>query len=470
MQQLPFVGKKEKPMTQSPAKKSFFNRNVDLMNGPIFKSLFIFMLPILVSCLFQQLYNTVDTMIVGNVLGDTALAAIGACGAIYELLVGFGIGIGNGLAIVAARAYGAGDEDQLKQTVAGSIVIGIIASVVITLAGAAGLHPLLELLDTPAEILEDAYGYIIIIDLGVIVMFAYNLCAGLLRAIGNSFMPLVFLILSSVLNVILDLWFIAVLGMGVAGAGVATVISQGVSVALCILYVFRSARLLLPGKKHFHVESRLYWELFSQSISMGLMSSIVSAGSVVLQYGINGLGTLTIAGHTAARKLFSFTSMPLISMANAGSTFVSQNRGAAQPERVRKGMRTMYLCSVVIMAAEVVLMQLFARQLVQLISGSTAPLVLENGARYLMWNAPFYAVLGVLLCTRYALQSLGQKVLPLFSSVIELVGKVIFVLVFIPRYAYNAVILCEPIIWCFMAAYLVAVYRRDAFVYPRKNQ
>ena len=456
-------------MTQSPAKKSFFNRNVDLMNGPIFKSLFVFMLPILVSCLFQQLYNTVDTMIVGNVLGDTALAAIGACGAIYELLVGFGIGIGNGLAIVAARAYGAGDEDQLKQTVAGSIVIGIIASAVITLAGAAGLHPLLELLDTPAEILEDAYGYIIIIDLGVIVMFAYNLCAGLLRAIGNSFMPLVFLILSSVLNVILDLWFIAVLGMGVAGAGVATVISQGVSVALCILYVFRSARLLLPGKKHFHVESRLYWELFSQSISMGLMSSIVSAGSVVLQYGINGLGTLTIAGHTAARKLFSFTSMPLISMANAGSTFVSQNRGAAQPERVRKGMRTMYLCSVVIMAAEVVLMQLFARQLVQLISGSSAPLVLENGARYLMWNAPFYAVLGVLLCTRYALQSLGQKVLPLFSSVIELVGKVIFVLVFIPRYAYNAVILCEPIIWCFMAAYLVAVYRRDAFVYPRKK-
>ena len=457
-------------MTQSPAKKSFFNRNVDLMNGPIFRSLFVFMLPILVSCLFQQLYNTVDTMIVGNVLGDTALAAIGACGAIYELLVGFGIGIGNGLAIVAARAYGAGDEDQLKQTVAGSIVIGIIASAVITLAGAAGLHPLLELLDTPAEILEDAYGYIIIIDLGVIVMFAYNLCAGLLRAIGNSFMPLVFLILSSVLNVILDLWFIAVLGMGVAGAGVATVISQGVSVAFCILYVFRSARLLLPGKKHFHVESRLYWELFSQSISMGLMSSIVSAGSVVLQYGINGLGTLTIAGHTAARKLFSFTSMPLISMANAGSTFVSQNRGAAQPERVRKGMRTMYLCSVVIMAAEVVLMQLFARQLVQLISGSSAPLVLENGARYLMWNAPFYAVLGVLLCTRYALQSLGQKVLPLFSSVIELVGKVVFVLVFIPRYAYNAVILCEPIIWCFMAAYLVAVYRRDAFVYPRKNQ
>ena len=393
-------------MTQTrPLKTNLFNRNADLLHGPIFKNLFLFMLPILVSNLFQQLYNTVDTMIVGNVLGDSALAAIGSCGSIYELLVGFGIGIGNGLSIVAARSYGAQDEDLLKKTVAGSLVIGLCASFVITTAGFFGLRPLLQLLDTPAEILEDAYRYIIVIDLGVLVMFLYNLCAGLLRA-----------------------------------------------------------------RRHWAVGQHLYWELFSQSISMGLMSSIVSAGSVVLQYGINGLGTLTIAGHTAARKLFSFTSMPLISMANAGSTFVSQNRGAAQPERVRKGMRTMYLCSVVIMAANMVLMQLFARQLVQLISGSTAPLVLENGARYLMWNAPFYAVLGVLLCTRYALQSLGQKVLPLFSSVIELVGKVIFVLVFIPRYAYNAVILCEPIIWCFMAAYLVAVYRRDAFVYPRKGQ
>ena len=408
-------------MTQTrPLKTNLFNRNADLLHGPIFKNLFLFMLPILVSNLFQQLYNTVDTMIVGNVLGDTALAAIGSCGSIYELLVGFGIGIGNGLSIVAARSYGAQDEDLLKRTVAGSLVIGLCASFVITTAGFFGLRPLLQLLDTPAEILEDAYRYIIVIDLGVLVMFLYNLCAGLLRAIGNSVMPLVFLLISSGLNVALDLWFIAGLGMGVQGAAVATVIAQGIS--------------------------------------------------VVLQYGINGLGTLTIAGHTAARKLFSFTSMPLISMANAGSTFVSQNRGAAQPERVRKGMRTMYLCSVVIMAADIVLMQLFARQLVQLISGSSAPLVLENGARYLMWNAPFYAVLGVLLCTRYALQSLGQKVLPLFSSVIELVGKVIFVLVFIPRYAYNAVILCEPIIWCFMAAYLVAVYRRDAFVYPRKGQ
>ena len=456
-------------MTQTLSrKKGPFRMNVDLMHGPIFKSLVLFMLPILVSSLFQQLYNTVDTMIVGNVLGDTALAAIGSCGAIYELLVGFGLGIGNGLAIVAARAYGAQDEDLLKKTVAGSLVIGLIASLVITAAGFFGLRPLLELLDTPAEILEDAYGYIIVIDLGVLVMFAYNLCAGLLRAIGNSVMPLVFLLISSALNVVLDLWFIAELGMGVKGAAVATVLAQGVSVVLCVLYVAARVRILLPERRHFAVSGKLYWDLFSQSISMGLMSSIVSAGSVVLQYGINGLGTLTIAGHTAARKLFAFTDMPLIAMANAASTFVSQNYGARQPQRIRQGMREVWIYSVVVTVASVLLMNVGAEWMVRLVSGSVEPVVLENGARYLRWNAPFYAVLGVLLSTRYALQSLGEKILPLFSSVIELVGKILFVLVFIPRFAYDAVILCEPVVWCFMTLYLVAVYRRDPFVFPRK--
>lgn len=270
--------------------------NTKLTSGPIFKSLFLFMLPIFFSSLFQQLYNTVDIMIVGNVLGDQALAAIGACGAIYELLVGFGLGIGNGLAIVAARCYGAQDEDGLKRTVAGSMVIGVGASLTIMLAGLLGLRPLLELLDTPAEIIGDAYAYIRIIALGVPVMFAYNLCSGLLRAIGNSMMPLVFLLLSSVLNVGLDIWFIAGLGLGVPGAAAATVLAQGVSAALCVVYILRRTPVLLPAQKHFEVGAQRYQELLTQGLSMGLMSSIVSAGSVVLQYGINGLGTLVIAG------------------------------------------------------------------------------------------------------------------------------------------------------------------------------
>ena len=159
----------------------------------------------------------------------------------------------------------------------------------------------------------------------------------------------------------------------------------------------------------------------------------------------------------------------LIAMANAASTFVSQNYGAGQPERIRKGMREIYLYSLVVMVVTVLLMQVSAEWLVRMVSGSSEALVLENGARYLRWTSPFYAVLGVLLSTRYALQSLGEKVLPLFSSVIEFLGKVVFVLVFIPRFAYDAVILCEPVVWCFMALYLVAVYRCNPFVFPKKQ-
>ena len=376
-------------MTQTQSrKKNLFQMNVDLMHGPIFRSLVLFMLPILISNLFQQLYNTVDTMIVGNVLGDTAPCC--------HWLLRSHLRASGGLrpwhrqrpchrGSARLRRSGRGPAQAHGGRVAGHRTGGVADH---HHGGLFRPAALLELLDTPAEILEDAYRYIIIIDLGVIVMFAYNLCAGLLRAIGNSVMPLVFLLLSSALNVVLDLWFIAGMGMGVAGAAVATVIAQGVSVVLCILYVMARVRILIPGRKHLDVGRKLYWDLFSQSISMGLMSSIVSAGSVILQYGINGLGTLTIAGHTAARKLFAFTDMPLIAMANAASTFVSQNYGAGQPERIRKGMREIYLYSLVVMVVTVLLMQVSAEWLVRMVSGSSEALVLENGARYLRWTSP----------------------------------------------------------------------------------
>ena len=438
--------------------------DVDLIHGPIFRNLLWFAVPIFISNLFQQLYNAADTMIVGNVLGDSALAAVGACGSIYELLVGFGLGIGNGLAIVTARAFGAEDYKRVRQSVAWSMIIGIVASLIITAVGMLFLHPLLVLLDTPAELLEDAYSYISVIALFVLVMFAYNLCAALLRAIGNSVMPLVFLVFSSCLNVGLDILFITRFNMGVAGAAVATVIAQAVSVVLCILYILKKTEILVPRREHFAYDRGLVRELVGQGLSMGLMSSIVSAGSVILQYGINGLGTLVIAGHTAARKLFALTDMPVMAISMAAATFVSQNRGASQPQRVRQGMRQTFLFCIGTAVVMSLLMLVSARWLVGLVSGSSEPVVLDNGAAYLIWNAPFYSVLGILLATRYALQSLGQKVLPLISSGIEFVGKILFVLFFIPRFEYMAVILCEPIIWCFMCAQLLYVYFRDPFI------
>lgn len=436
-------------------KKHFFQSDVDLIHGPIFQSLMIFALPLLVSNIFQQLYNTVDTMVVGNYLGDVSLAAIGACTSIYDLLVGFALGIGNGLAIVTARSFGSQDKELLKKSVASSLVIGVMVSLALTIIGMTFLYPLLEILNTPLDIIQEAYSYISVIVLFIFVMFAYNLCAGLMRAIGNSVMPLVFLIVSSLLNVVLDILFITQFHMGIQGAAVATVVSQGVSVVLCIIYIFKKTQILLPSKKHFQIDEELYKELLGQGFSMGFMSSIVSAGSVILQYGINNLGYLIIAGHTAARKLYMFFNMPFTAMALGISTFVSQNRGANQRERIQKAMKYAYFYDVIMAAIVTMIIFVFGSSLVKLISGSSESVVLDNGALYLMIVGPFYAILGILMQTRYALQGLGQKLLPLVSSVIEFIGKIIFVFVFIPQFEYMAVIFCEPVIWCVMCLQLV---------------
>lgn len=445
-------------------KKKFVNFDVDLIHGPIFKSLVIFAIPLLISNIFQQLYNTVDTMIVGQYLGDVSLAAIGSCAAIYDLLVGFALGIGNGLSIVTARSYGSKDETLLKKSVASSIVIGIIVSVVLTLIGLVFLRPLLNILNTPIEIIDEAYSYIFFIVLFIIVMFAYNLCAGLLRAIGNSMMPLIFLIISSVLNVGLDILFITQFQMGIRGAAVATVISQGISVILCIIYIIKKTRVLLPEKKHFQMDKDLYRELLGQGFSMGLMSCIVSAGSVILQYGINNLGYLIIAGHTAARKLYMFFNMPFTAMALAISTFVSQNKGANQKDRIKKALRYAYIYDIVGAAIVTCIILLFGSSLVKLISGSSKEVVLHNGTLYLTIVGPFYAVLGILMQTRYALQGIGQKLLPLISSVIEFFGKIIFVIFLIPRFQYMAVIFCEPVIWCVMTIQLVYSFYHNPYI------
>lgn len=450
-------------------KKSLFHTNVDLLNGPIFKALVIFAVPLFISNVFQQLYNTVDTMIVGNYLGDSSLAAIGACTAIYDLLVGFALGIGNGLSIVTARSYGSGNHELLKKSVASSIVIGIVSSLIITIIGTLCLYPLLQVLNTPIQIIKEAYSYISIITLFIIVMFAYNLCAGLMRAIGNSFMPLIFLVVSSCCNIVLDIFFITQLNMGVKGAAIATVISQGVSVILCIIYMLKKTKLLIPEKKHFVYDKELYKEMLGQGLSMGFMSSIVSCGSVILQYGINSLDTLIIAGHTVARKIYMFFNMPFTSMGMAISTYVSQNKGANKSKRIRDGMKIAYIYDVIMAAIITIILIFGARPLVQFISGSKETVVLDNATTYLLVVGPFYAVLGILMQTRNALQGLGQKMLPLVSSIIELIGKIVFVVIFIPHFQYMAVIFCEPVIWVIMTIYLVICLYINPVMKEAKN-
>lgn len=437
---------------------------VDLVHGSILKSLLIFAIPLMISNAFQQLYNAVDTMIVGHYLGDMSLAAIGSCAAVFELLVGFSLGIGNGLSIVAARSCGADDKELLKKSVAGSIIIGIGVTLILVLISGLFLHPLLELLGTPDNIIEESYSYISVIARFVGIMFTYNLLAGLLRAIGNSMMPLVFLVISSLLNVGLDLLFITHFQMGIRGAAAATVIAQGISALLCILYILKCCPILIPEKRHFRVGSQLYKELLGQGLSMGLMTGIVSTGTVILQAGINNFGYLIIAGHISARKLHSFCLMPFATLGLALSTFVSQNRGAGQKERVRKGVRYANILAVCWGMILTVLLFFGAEFMVRLLSGSSEPEVLENGARYLRINGPFYMALGVLLNTRNSLQGLGSKVVPLISSVIEFIGKILFVIFIIPKLGYLGVIICEPVIWCLMCTQLIWSFYRNPFI------
>ena len=442
----------------------------DLLKGSILKSLIIFAIPLLISNIFQQLYNTMDTMIVGNFLGDTSLAAIGACTAVYDLLVGFALGIGNGLSIVTARSYGSNDEKLLKKSVAGSLVIGVFVTAIIMVISSLFLFPLLKFLNTPAEIINESYSYISTLTLCVGVMFAYNLFAGLLRAIGNSVMPLIFLVISSVLNIILDVFFITQFNMGIFGAAVATVIAQGISAVLCLIYIYKKNPILIPSREHFIFDKELYKELPGQGLSIGFMLSIVSTGTVILQTAINNLGYLIIAGHTSARKLFSFCMMPVGTISLSLSTFVSQNKGADQGERIRQAVRYGNLLALLWSIIISVILFLGAETMVKVLSGSSEPAVIENGAKYLIINAPFFSVLGVLVNLRNALQGIGKKVVPLVSSIIELCGKILFVIFFIPSLKYFGVIICEPVIWCFMCIQLVYSFYRNPYIMKFKKK
>ena len=447
-----------------------WNRQVDLIGGPIMNNLLIFMLPILVSYVFQQLYNAADTAIVGHFLGEQSLAAVGANVAIFDLMVMFAQTLGNGLCIVVSRAYGAGDGSRVRKSVAGSLVIGAGTVAVMTVISLLGLGPLLRILGTPEAIYGEALAYIRIIGGGIAVMFAYNLLSSLLRAIGNSAMTLMFLIISSVLNVILDIVLVAGAGMGVRGAAAATVIAQGTSAVLCAGYILKRARILIPNRDDFRFEKKLYRELAGQGYAMAFMGSVINIGSVILQSGINSLGATVIAGHTTARKLCMLLCiLPYAAMGMAISTFVSQNKGAGQRERIIQGVRESYIYDLVCCGITIIILFLFADELAVLISGSKNPELIGNVVAYVRFAAVFSGVLGVLHQTRLALQGLGEKVTPVISSFIELAGKCLFAWLFVPRMGYKAVILCEPLIWCVMALHLAAAFFTNPYIRGKKS-
>ena len=437
---------------------------IDLLKGGIFKTMLSLAVPFLISNIFQQLYNTVDIIIVGHYLGEVSLAAIGASAPIYNLLVGFALGIGSGMSIVSARIYGARDGEMLKKSVAGTLVIGAIVTLILTITSSFVLVPILKLLGTPPEILDEAYSYIKVITLFLGVMLAYNICSSILRAIGNSIMPLVFLAISSLLNIGLDLLFIQHLQMGIKGAAIATVIAQALSTLLCLIYIFKKCEFLVPSKKHFKVNKVLYIDLASQGISMGLMAALVNIGSLILQYAINTMGYLIIAGHMAARTLVSFTIMPLNAVSSSLLTFVAQNKGANQRLRIIKAVRYANRISMLWSVCITVIIFFTAPFMLKLLTGSEDGTIINYGVTFIWITTPFYLVLGPLFNLRYTLQGMGKKVVPLVSSTMELVGKVIFTFWIFPFTGPMGVILTEPVIWCLMLIQLAVAYYKDPYI------
>ena len=404
---------------------------VNLIHGPILPSLLSFALPILLSNIFQQLYNTADILIVGRFLGQDSLAAVGATTAIFDLIIGFALGVGNGMGVVIARLYGARNFEKIKEAVAATWILGIILSVLVMLMGFFGLYPLLQYLETPAEILPQSYEYISMIVTCVGVSFAYNLFAGLLRSVGDSLAALGFLIFSAIVNVILDLYFITQLQLGV-----------------------QSVPELLPRLKDFKWNKALYVDLLEQGLAMGLMGSIVSVGSVILQSSVNSFGAVIISAQTAARRIMAFALLPMTAISASMTTFISQNFGAKRPERIVHGLRLGSYISMAWASFACIFLFFASPTLVSFLASSTDGYLIENGTLYLRISSVFYPFLSLLLIYRNSLQGLGQKFLPLVSSFIELFGKIVFVAWIIPWTGYTGVILCEPLLWLVMTAQL----------------
>lgn len=420
---------------------------LDMTKGKPLRLIVLFALPLFFSSLFQQFYNIADTAIVGHTLGDHALSAVGSVSSVYSLITSICFGLTNGFAILISRYFGAGDEKKMKQAIGGTVMLSLSATVMITIFCVFLLKPALRLLHTPEEIFADAYSYIRVIVFCCIVTVFYNMLASILRALGNSTVPLVFLIISSLLNIGLDLLFISVFHMGIAGAAWATVLAQGISGMLCFVYILKYCPSLRLKAEDFCLSGEQIRELLASGAGMSLMWAVVNIGTVILQSGINGLGANTIAAHVSARKISEIYMMVGATLSNTMSTYSSQNYGAGKMDRVWEGVKTAHMLSFVWATIVILVTMLFANYMIAALTGSVNPEIISTGARYLRINLPFYYVLFILCILRNTLQGIGCKVWPVMASLLEMLGKLITVRFFVKPFGYLAVCFCEPFTW-----------------------
>lgn len=426
-----------------------------LTEGTPWKQILLFSIPIFWGNVFQLLYSLVDTKIVGSTLGTEALAAVGSVPTLHTLMTGFLNGLTLGFSLITAMCFGAKNRKRLKKTFAAAISLGVLTTLALVLMLMIFLHPVLNLLHVPQAQFEMAYAYISVLIVGLFATLFYNLCANTLRAIGDALTPLIFLIVATVSNIGLDYLFILGFQMGVQGAAYATVLAQLLSVVLCLIRIFRKFPILHIQKEDFRFDRELMAEMYKSGLSMGLMSCLVGIGTILLQSAINTLGTTVIVAHTAARKVFELVSLPNSVLGSAMATYCGQNYGARRFDRIRQGIRASLIIAAVWAVVVFLICHTIEGKLIQFVASTTNPDVIYWGSTYLKVDMSFIVICGVIVILRNSMQGFGDRVIPVFSSCIELAGKIIFAFVFAPMFAYWGIIWAEPMVWIAMVIPLI---------------
>ncbi len=430
----------------------------DMTQGSPMKLILGFSVPLLFGFLFQQFYSVVDTVIVGRFLGVNALAGVGSTGSVNFLIIGFCMGVCNGFAIPLAHKFGAKDYAGLRQFTANAMWLSIAFAVVMTLATSLLCRNILTLMKTPEDIFEHAYIYILIIFIGIPATYLYNMLSGIIRAMGDSKTPLVFLTLSSLLNIALDLVCILNFGMGVAGAALATVVSQGVSGVLCLLYMIRKFPLLHIKKDEWKPNPSHMATLCGMGIPMGLQYSITAIGSVILQTSVNTLGAVAVASVTAAGKVSMFFCCPFDAMGSTMATYGGQNVGAKKLDRLGQGMKACVILGSVYSLLACAVLSLFGNRLAALFIDAASPELLENARLLLIVNSAFFIPLALVNIVRFMIQGMGFGTLAILAGVCEMVARSLAGLFLVPTFGFIGVCFASPLAWIFADAFLIPAY------------
>ena len=435
----------------------------DLTLGHPLKIILGFALPIFFGYLFQQFYNVVDTIIVGRFLGVESLAAVGSTGCVHFLVIGFCIGLCSGFAIPVAQRFGGSDYTVMRQFVFNSWILVAIFSVVLATVTMIFCKPLLLLLKTPYDILDKAYDYFIVILAGIPVIMFYNILAGFIRSVGDSKTPLYFLVISAVLNIILDLVFIALFGWGIPGAAYATVISQLVSGILCLFYMNKKFEILRLQKEDKIVSARRISVLLGIGVPMGLQYSITAIGTIILQWSVNLLGSAFVAAMSTAQKISVFFSTPFDALGTTMATYGGQNVGAHKIERLNPGLFWSCTLGAIYSALAFIVMFFFSDFFTYLFISSTeskelVSIVVENTRFFLLMNSSTYFLLALVNIVRFMIQGMGFSKLAVLAGVFELIGRTVIAIVFVPLFGFKGACLASPLAWVLADTFLIFAY------------